>query len=73
MKAALSIGVDAIFAEVHPNPDTAPCDGPNMLYLDDLEEVLRTAVKLDDIAKRFIKIYKTTRIVYSVLFFYMKL
>ena len=51
MKAALSIGVDAIFAEVHPNPDSAPCDGPNMLFLDDLEQVLTTAVKLDDIAK----------------------
>ncbi|NME36822.1 MULTISPECIES: 3-deoxy-8-phosphooctulonate synthase [Fusobacterium] len=51
MKAALSVGVDAIFAEVHPNPNTAPCDGPNMLYLDDLEEVLKVAVKLDNIAK----------------------
>lgn len=51
MKAALSIGVDAIFAEVHPEPEKAPCDGPNMLYLDDLEEVLKTAIKLDDIAK----------------------
>lgn len=51
MKAALSVGVDAIFAEVHPNPETAPCDGPNMLYLDDLEEVLKVAIKLDDIAK----------------------
>lgn len=51
MKAALSVGVDAIFAEVHPNPDTAPCDGPNMLYLNDLEEVLKIAIKLDDIAK----------------------
>lgn len=51
MKAALSIGVDAIFAEVHPEPEKAPCDGPNMLYLDDVEEVLKTAIKLDDIAK----------------------
>ena len=51
MKASLSIGVDAIFAEVHPEPEKAPCDGPNMLYLDDLEEVLKTAIKLDDIAK----------------------
>lgn len=51
MKAALSIGVDAIFAEVHPNPEEAPCDGPNMLYLDDLEEILKIAIKIDDIAK----------------------
>ena len=51
MKAALSVGVDAIFAEVHPNPDCAPCDGPNMLYLSDLEEVLKIAIKIDDITK----------------------
>ncbi|MFA6708545.1 MAG: 3-deoxy-8-phosphooctulonate synthase [Fusobacterium sp.] len=51
MKAALSVGVDAIFAEVHPDPDKAPCDGPNMLYLDDLEEVLEIAIKIDNIAK----------------------
>ncbi|MGO2117960.1 MAG: 3-deoxy-8-phosphooctulonate synthase [Fusobacterium sp.] len=51
MKAALSVGVDAIFAEVHPDPDKAPCDGPNMLYLDDLEEILETAIKIDNIAK----------------------
>lgn len=51
MKAALSIGVDAIFAEVHPNPNCAPCDGPNMLYLNDLEEILIKAIKIDNIAK----------------------
>ncbi len=51
MKSALSIGVDAIFAEVHPNPECAPCDGPNMLYLSDLREVLEIAIKLDNIAK----------------------
>lgn len=51
MKAALSVGVDAIFAEIHPNPDSAPCDGPNMLFLDDLEEILTTAVKIDNITK----------------------
>lgn len=51
MKAALAIGVDAIFAEVHPDPDNAKSDGPNMLRLDDMEEILKMAVKLDDLVK----------------------
>ncbi|MGM0508329.1 MAG: 3-deoxy-8-phosphooctulonate synthase [Fusobacteriota bacterium] len=49
MRAALAIGVDAIFAEVHPNPDQALSDGPNMLKLDDLEEILKKAIKIDDL------------------------
>mgnify|MGYP000638490752 FL=1 len=41
MRAGLAIGVDAVFAEVHPNPDCAKSDGPNMLRLDEVEEVLK--------------------------------
>ena len=51
MRAGLAIGVDAIFAEVHPNPEKAMSDGPNMLYLSDLEEILKMAVKIDDLVK----------------------
>ncbi len=51
MRAALAVGVDAIFAEVHEDPDNAPCDGPNMLKLEDLEKILETAVKIDNITK----------------------
>lgn len=51
MRAGLAIGVDAIFAEVHPDPDNAKSDGPNMLKLDDLEEILKMAVKIDDLVK----------------------
>jgi len=40
LRAGLAIGVDAIFAEVHPNPTEAKSDGPNMLYLKDLEETI---------------------------------
>ena len=43
--------VDAIFAEVHPNPTEAKSDGPNMLYLKDLEEILKTAIEIDKIVK----------------------
>ncbi len=34
-KAAVAAGVDTLFFEIHPNPDCAPCDGPNMLKLED--------------------------------------
>ena len=51
MRAGLAIGVDAVFAEVHPNPDCAKSDGPNMLKLADVEEVLKMAVAIDDLVK----------------------
>jgi 2-dehydro-3-deoxyphosphooctonate aldolase (KDO 8-P synthase) len=39
-RAAAAVGVDALFLEVYEDPDTAPCDGPNALRLDDLPELL---------------------------------
>lgn len=47
-KAAIAVGADALFMEVHPNPDNAKCDGPNMVKLDELEEIL---IKLQTIYK----------------------
>jgi len=38
--AAKAFGANGYFLEVHPDPDTAPSDGPNMLYLNDLEALL---------------------------------
>jgi len=40
-RAAVACGVDGVFMEVHPDPDRAPCDGPNMWPLGRLEELLR--------------------------------
>lgn len=51
MRAGLAVGVDAIFAEVHPDPDNGKSDGPNMLKLEDLEDILKTAVEIDEIVK----------------------
>lgn len=51
LRAGLAVGVDAIFAEVHPNPAEAKSDGPNMLYLKDLEDILKVAVEIDKIVK----------------------
>lgn len=51
MRAALAIGIDGIFAEVHPDPDHAWSDGPNQLRLDDAERILTDAVAIDNAAK----------------------
>jgi len=51
MRAALAVGVDAIFAEVHPDPDHAFSDGPNQLYLSDIREILKQAIAIDNITK----------------------
>ena len=45
-KAAVAAGCDALFLEVHPNPDEALSDGPNALRLDDLEGLLRTCLRI---------------------------
>lgn len=45
-RAAVACGVDGIFMEVHPDPDRAPCDGPNMWPLDQLEGLLRQVMTI---------------------------
>ena len=40
-RAAMAIGVDGLFMEVHPDPDKALCDGPNSYPLDQVEKLLR--------------------------------
>ncbi|BAY81013.1 2-dehydro-3-deoxyphosphooctonate aldolase [Calothrix parasitica NIES-267] len=45
-RAAASVGIDALFMEVHENPDQALSDGPNMIPLAKLEEVLRPVVDI---------------------------
>ncbi|MDP2905442.1 MAG: 3-deoxy-8-phosphooctulonate synthase [Candidatus Omnitrophota bacterium] len=39
-RAAVAFGCDGLFLEVHPDPDRAPCDGPNMIDLKDLAKLL---------------------------------
>lgn len=50
-RAAVSVGVAGIFMEVHPDPDKAPCDGPNMLALKDLPKLLTDLKAFDHLAK----------------------
>ena len=50
-KAATAVGIAAIFIETHQDPDNAPSDGPNMLPLDKLENLLNKLIKIDNITK----------------------
>ena len=45
-KAAVAAGADALFLEVHPDPDKALSDGPNAIRLDDLEGLLKTCLRI---------------------------
>lgn len=47
-KAAIAVGADALFFEVHPDPDNALSDGPNMVKLDEFEEILKRVIKVYD-------------------------
>ena len=49
-RAAAGSGIDGVFMEVHDNPKEALCDGPNMLYLSQVEGVLRDMIAIKAIA-----------------------
>jgi 2-dehydro-3-deoxyphosphooctonate aldolase (KDO 8-P synthase) len=49
--AAVAVGVAAIFAETHQDPDKAPSDGPCMVRLDNLEKLLTRLKRLDEVVK----------------------
>ncbi|HLY57288.1 MAG TPA: 3-deoxy-8-phosphooctulonate synthase [Stellaceae bacterium] len=50
-RAAVSVGVAAVFAETHPDPDHAPSDGPNMLPLRAMPDFIATLMAFDAVAK----------------------
>ena len=50
-RAAMAIGVAAVFMETHQDPDSAPSDGPNMVRLNELPAILQIMVEIDRIAK----------------------
>lgn len=51
MRAALAVGVDGLFLEVHPNPDEAISDAANQVRLSDVEQILRQAIAIDETVK----------------------
>jgi 2-dehydro-3-deoxyphosphooctonate aldolase (KDO 8-P synthase) len=50
-RAAVAVGVAAVFIETHQDPDHAPSDGPNMVPLSQLEALLKRLKQFDEIAK----------------------
>ncbi|MFV1951086.1 MAG: 3-deoxy-8-phosphooctulonate synthase [Nitrospinota bacterium] len=52
-RAAVSVGVDGLFMEVHPEPDMALCDGPNMIPIKEVEGLLKRLKEIYQVIKRF--------------------
>jgi 2-dehydro-3-deoxyphosphooctonate aldolase (KDO 8-P synthase) len=50
-RAAVSAGCDAVFMEVHEDPDAAPCDGPNMLQIDDFAVLAKQLMELNRLVR----------------------
>ncbi len=50
-RAAVAVGVAGVFLETHEDPDNAPSDGPNMVYLKDMPRLLEKLLAFDAIAK----------------------
>lgn len=52
-RAAVAAEIDGIFMEVHPEPEKALCDGPNMIELDSVPELLKSLTAIDRLIKNF--------------------
>jgi 2-dehydro-3-deoxyphosphooctonate aldolase (KDO 8-P synthase) len=50
-RAAVSLGIAAVFIETHQDPDNAPSDGPNMVRLDQMEALINSLMAFDRLAK----------------------
>jgi 2-dehydro-3-deoxyphosphooctonate aldolase (KDO 8-P synthase) len=56
MRAALAVGVDVLFLEVHPDPDNAISDAANQVRLSDIEDILKQAIAIDQLNKQLTKL-----------------
>lgn len=52
-RAAAAVGIDGIFAEVHPDPDNALSDGPNMIPLVEFKDTLEQILEINNLTKEF--------------------
>ena len=50
-RAAVAVGIAGIFMETHQDPDNAPSDGPNMIPLSSLENLLKQLIEIDKVIK----------------------
>ena len=51
-RAAMALGVDGLFFETHPDPDSSPSDGPNMVPLDEFAPLLRRLLEIRSVVSR---------------------
>ena len=51
-KAAMAVGVSGLFMETHPEPKKALCDGMNSLPLEEIEKLLATLKRIDEVSKQ---------------------
>ena len=51
-RAAVAVGVAAVFLETHQDPDNAPSDGPNMVPLKNLDGLINQLVEIDSLVKK---------------------
>ena len=51
-RAAIAVGVGAIFMETHEDPDNAPSDGPNMVPLNEIKDLLKKLTAIDNLVKK---------------------
>ena len=51
-RAAVAVGVAGVFMETHQDPDNAPSDGPNMIQLSNLENLLKQLIEIDKVIKK---------------------
>lgn len=56
MRAALAVGADGLFLEVHPDPDNAISDAANQVRLSDIEDILKQAIAIDQLNKQLTKL-----------------
>ena len=50
-RAAIAVGIAGLFIETHKDPNSAPSDGPNMIPLDELGNLLKILKQFDEISK----------------------
>ncbi|HQS83820.1 MAG: 3-deoxy-8-phosphooctulonate synthase [Alphaproteobacteria bacterium 16-39-46] len=55
-RAAVAVGISTVFLETHQDPDNAPSDGPNMVFLKDMPSLLTTLQKIDQLIKEDLKL-----------------
>jgi 2-dehydro-3-deoxyphosphooctonate aldolase (KDO 8-P synthase) len=51
-RAAVAVGVAGVFMETHQDPDSAPSDGPNMIYLNKLAGIIEMLLEIDAVSKK---------------------